>query len=213
MNTAEFERLQQRELDLEAEVACLRSQLQSQGRVPVERGSTTPAGPDELFSAVEKTRMPMILTDPNQPDDPIIFVNRAFQDLSGYSAEELLGRNCRFLQGPDTDPAQVAEIRRALAERRDIAIEILNHRRDGTTFVNELYISPVFDRDGRLLYHFGSQHDLTGHRNHRRRLEDGARWQRAIIDSSIDFAIVATDLDGRVTDWNTGAEHLLGWTA
>ena len=173
---------------------------------------STAAGHDELLSAVEKTRMPMILTDPNQPDDPIIFVNRAFLDLSGYGADELIGRNCRFLQGPNTDPVQVQRIRDALRTRQDIALDLLNYRKDGTAFLNELYISPVLGSDGRVLYHFGSQLDVTGYRDDRRALETSERRQRAVFDSALDFAIVVTDRDGIITDWNRGAEHVMGWT-
>ncbi len=217
MNEAEFERLQRRERELEVENARLRAQVgqddATPARITTAATRSTPVGAEELFSVVEKTRMPMILTDPNQPDNPIIFANRAFQELSGYSSDELLGRNCRFLQGPDTDPADVAQIRQALGTGQDIALEILNHRRDDTPFVNELYISPVFDRDGQLLYHFGSQLNVTGYRKDRRRLEETERQLRAIFDSAVDIAIIATDRDGRVTEWNAGAEHVLGWCA
>ncbi|MCJ2086699.1 PAS domain S-box protein [Methylobacterium sp. E-005] len=200
--------------ELEAEVMRLRSRPpEAEGKaVGLESRSTT-AGWDWLFAAVEKTRLPMILTDPNLPDDPIVFANRAFQELSGYGAEELLGRNCRFLQGPGTDPAQVQGIRDALAERRDTAIDILNYRRDGTPFLNELFISPILDREGRVLYHFGSQVDVSRYRDAGRRLAATERRQRAVFDSAVDFAIVVTDCDGLVTDWNTGAERIFGWTA
>ena len=165
-----------------------------------------------MLWAFEKTRMPMILTDPNMPDDPIIFVNRAFQDLSGYSADELVGRNCRFLQAPDTDPWQVQRIRDALREKQDIVVDLLNYRRDGTPFLNELYISPVLGPDGRVRYHFGSQLDVTGYRRDRKALEASERRQRAVFDSALDFAIVVTDRDGIITEWNSGAEHVMGWT-
>ena len=131
---------------------------------------TTPANPQQLFLVAEKTRMPLVLTDPNQPDNPIIFVNRAFQDLTGYSAGDLIGRNCRFLQGPGTDPEDAVRIREALAAHQDITLEILNYRRDGTPFVNSLFISPVFDDGGRLLYFFGSQLDVTERHNAQRQL-------------------------------------------
>ena len=71
-----------------------------------------------FFAAIEMTRMPMILTDPNLPDNPIAFANCAFQDLTGYTEEEVLGRNCRFLQGAHTDPEGVTELRQAVQEQR-----------------------------------------------------------------------------------------------
>jgi PAS domain S-box-containing protein len=80
------------------------------------------------------TRMPMVLTDPNLPANPIVFANRAFQDLTGYTEEEILGRNCRFLQGAHTDREAVAELRDAVSERRAVSVELLNYKRDGTPF-------------------------------------------------------------------------------
>ncbi|MEN3277585.1 MAG: hypothetical protein V7631_3375 [Massilia sp.] len=117
-----------------------------------------------FFAAVEMTRMPMLVTDPRQPDDPIVFVNRAFLDLTLYDEKDIIGRNCRFLQGPQTDQRTVDEIRAALAERRAVALDILNYKADGTPFWNALYIGPIFDRDGELLYFFASQMDITQRR-------------------------------------------------
>ncbi|MGU3665648.1 PAS domain S-box protein [Methylobacterium sp. A49B] len=166
-----------------------------------------------LFSAVDKTGLPMILTDPNQDDDPIVFTNRAFLELTGYGIDEVVGRNCRFLQGPDTEPDRVDAIRAALRENRDLTVEITNHRRDGTPFVNALFVGPVFDGEGRLRYRFGSQIDVTeAHRNRERLAESEAR-QRAIFDSASEMAIIVTDTAGTVTDWNVGATRILGWSA
>src|SRR3712207_2586623 len=97
-----------------------------------------------FFAAIEMTRMPMILTDPNKPDNPIAFANRAFLDLTGYAEEEIIGRNCRFLQGARTNPDHVAELRRAVDEQRAVSVEILNYKRDGTPFWNAVYVAPVF---------------------------------------------------------------------
>lgn len=119
-----------------------------------------------FFAAVEMTRMPMLITDPNQPDDPIVFVNGALLDLTLYQEEQLLGRNCRLLQGPDTDPRTVAEVREALAEQRAVAVDILNYKADGTPFWNALFIGPIFDKAGKLLYFFASQMDITQRRIH-----------------------------------------------
>ena len=118
-------------------------------------------GKDIFFAAVQMTRMPMCMSDPNHPDAPLVFANEAFQRMTGYSAAEIIGRNCRFLQGPDTDPDSLLEIRRAIAAREDVALELLNYKKDGTPFWNALYISPVFDADGQLIYLFGSQVDVT----------------------------------------------------
>jgi PAS domain S-box-containing protein len=114
--------------------------------------------------AVERTRMPMVVTDPRQPDAPIVLANQAFLDLTGYTAEEVLGRNCRFLQGPCTAAADIDAIRCGLSERRDVDVELLNYRKDGSTFLNQLAISHVFAEDGELLYYFGSQKDVTERR-------------------------------------------------
>ena len=117
-----------------------------------------------FFAAIEMTRMPMVLTDPNQPDNPIVFVNGAFLDLTMYREEEVLGRNCRLLQGEQTDPATVAELRAAVAEQRAVAVDILNYKADGRPFWNGLFAGPVFDQDGKLLYWFASQMDITRRR-------------------------------------------------
>lgn len=117
-----------------------------------------------FFAAIEMTRMPMIVTDPNLPDNPIIFANQAFLSTSGYEANEMLGKNCRFLQGEGTDRKTVVMIRKAIEQKTDIAVEIQNYRKDGTMFWNALFISPIFDRDGKLLYFFGSQLDVTRRR-------------------------------------------------
>jgi PAS domain S-box-containing protein len=117
-----------------------------------------------FFAAVEMTRMPMVVTDPRQDDNPIVFVNGAFLDLTGYTPDEVIGRNCRFLQGPDTDRNTVEELRRALAEHKAVAVDILNYKKDGARFWNGLFIGPVFDREGVLLYFFASQLDITSRR-------------------------------------------------
>ncbi len=106
----------------------------------------------------------MLVTDPNQADNPIVFANPAFLALTGYLQEELLGRNCRLLQGPQTDRATIALMREALRQRREINIEIINYRRDGSTFWNALYVCPVFGPAGELLYFFSSQMDVSRRR-------------------------------------------------
>lgn len=116
---------------------------------------------DPFAAAFKATRMPMIITDPRQDDNPIIFSNRAFSELTGYSPDELVGRNCRFLQGPDTDKQAVARISDAIREARPISEDLLNYRKDGSTFWNALFISPVRDEKDEVIYYFASQLDFT----------------------------------------------------
>lgn len=129
------------------------------------------SGKNIFFAAVSTTRMPMIVTDPNQSDNPIIFANEAFLEMTGYDTTELYGRNCRFLQGSDTDRYAVSQVKRAISEERDISVEILNYRKDGSSFWNALFISPVYNEAGELTYFFASQLDVS----RRRDAEDALR--------------------------------------
>jgi PAS domain S-box-containing protein len=129
----------------------------------IEHGGLDERG-NIFFAAVEMTRMPMLITDPRQPDNPIVFANGAFEDLTGYPQAEILGRNCRFLQGPDTDRTTVAELRQAVAEARAVAVDLLNYKADGTPFWNALFFGPIFDQEGTLLFFFASQMDITERR-------------------------------------------------
>lgn len=118
-----------------------------------------------FFAALQMTRMPMILTDPRQDDNPIVFANKAFLDLTGYEESEIVGRNCRFLQGSDTDRETVRAMRDAISTQEAISTEILNYRRDGSPFWNAVFIAPVYDDDGVLIYFFASQLDVTRRRS------------------------------------------------
>ncbi|KQP86566.1 histidine kinase [Methylobacterium sp. Leaf113] len=129
-------------------------------RIDAEMTSTVP-GSDPFAAAVRATRMPMVITDPQQADNPIVYVNDAFVTLTGYARDEIVGRNCRFLQGPETNLADVARVREAIERRVTIEIDLKNHRKDGTAFWNRLLVSPVFDPDGTLTYFFASQYDVT----------------------------------------------------
>ncbi|MEP9402143.1 histidine kinase famiy protein [Sphingomonas sp. VNH70] len=134
-------------------------------------GDMTDPHNEIFFAAVKTTRMPMIVTDPHRPDNPIIFANPAFINMTGYGWDELIGRNCRLLQGPDTDPDTIAEVRRAIEQQRETSVEVLNYKKNGSAFWNALFVSPVFDKAGKLRYFFASQLDVS----RRRDAEDGLR--------------------------------------
>ncbi|WP_369062211.1 PAS domain-containing protein [Caulobacter sp. 73W] len=121
-------------------------------------------GTDPFVAAVRATRMPMVITDPRLDDNPIVFANDSFCAFTGYDRAEVLGRNCRFLQGRDTDPKAVRKIGEALAEAAPLKIDILNYRKDGSAFWNRLFVAPVPDAHGDLAYFFASLVDVTDER-------------------------------------------------
>ncbi|WP_435418094.1 PAS domain-containing protein [Parerythrobacter aurantius] len=118
--------------------------------------------PAQLFlETTQQTRMAIAISDPHGPDSPIVYVNQAFIDLTGYRRDEVLGRNCRFLQGPATDRDAVARLRTGIEERRYTVVDLLNYRKDGTPFWNAVHVGPIFGADGKLEYFYGSQWDIT----------------------------------------------------
>lgn len=116
----------------------------------------------KLLQSIDLSPIAMLVTDPTLPDNPIRFANAAFCALTGYEKPEILGRNCRFLAGRATDPADSAKLRSAIQQERPALVEIVNHRRDGTPFRNGVMITPLFDIEGKLRWFLGSQVDL-GH--------------------------------------------------
>jgi PAS domain S-box-containing protein len=114
-----------------------------------------------LLAAVAHSGEPMVLSDARQPDTPMIAVNAAFEALTGYSRVELIGHNCRLLQGPGTDPATRARIGRCVRAGEGCIEWVVNYRKDGKAFWNLLFISPVFGLDGTLRHHLGNQLDIT----------------------------------------------------
>lgn len=136
-------------------------------RYAIERGRTgealrrVAAENERLAAAIGNLETGVVMTDPNAPDNPVIFANSAFLRMTGYEADEVIGRNLRFLQGPDTDPIAVDEVRQAIAARRACEVVLLNYRKDGTPFWNQLTINPVHDDAGVLTHFIGLQTDVT----------------------------------------------------
>lgn len=101
------------------------------------------------------------LSDPDQPDNPIVYANEAFELITGYDRDEIVGRNCRFLQGDDRDQPEIERIREALREHSRVTVTLRNYRKDGALFHNQFSIRPVFDQQGKLIYYLGTQYDVT----------------------------------------------------
>lgn len=101
------------------------------------------------------------LADPDEPDMPLVYVNAIFEQMTGYSQQETLGRNCRFLQGDDRDQPEIMALREAVAAAESKTVTLRNYRKDGTLFHNRLSITPLFNSRGQLVYYLGVQYDVT----------------------------------------------------
>jgi PAS domain S-box-containing protein len=115
----------------------------------------------DVARLIEHTPIASVLSAPRLPDNPIIACNQLFCDLTGYPPEEVLGRNCRFLSGPGTEPWLSDEIRRGVEEHQPVLVEILNYKKDGTPFRNAVLVAPIYDNAGELSYFVGSQIEMA----------------------------------------------------
>ncbi|WP_392435949.1 EAL domain-containing protein [Chlorogloeopsis fritschii PCC 9212] len=153
----------------------------------------------------------IILTDVNQPDNPIIYVNPAFEKMTGYCAGEVIGRNCRFLQGNERDQAVVEELRIAIQEQRECHVILRNYRKDGTPFWNELYVAPVFDAFGCLTHFIGVQNDITQHLEATEALREREEQYRRIVETATE-GIWVLDKDNKTRFVNQQMATMLGYT-
>lgn len=120
-------------------------------------------------NAMDEAPIGIVITDPDREDNPIVYANEQFAELTGYPADEVTGRNCRFLQGPETDPEPVATMRTAIDTAEPVSVELRNYRKDGSVFWNRVTIAPVEDDAGTVTHFVGFQEDVTErkHREHR----------------------------------------------
>lgn len=127
-------------------------------------GHLIKGAPDLLKSILEGSPDTISVSDVTQPDLPLTYVNPAFTQTTGYGSDEALGRNCRFLQGENTNRDDVARIRKAIEEQKPIDIVLLNYRKDGEPFLNALRMAPIFDKSEQLSAYLGIQRDITQER-------------------------------------------------
>lgn len=125
----------------------------------------------------------IVISDARQPDLPVIYVNPAFERITGYSAAEVLGKNCRFLKGSDCDQPELTQLRAALQAGKPCIVILRNYRRDGTLFWNELSISPIYDSSGTLTHFIGIQTDVTERKQFEAALQQAKDQMRAILDA------------------------------
>jgi PAS domain S-box-containing protein len=148
----------------------------------------------------------IIIADATQPDLPVVYVNRAFEKITGYSAQEVLGKNCRFLEGTDRDQKGLQEVRRALKEQRDCRVLLRNYRKDGAPFWNDLFVSPVRNDMGRVVQYVAIQQDVTEREQTTRRLATDAAVVRALAESPSLYEAVPRILQAicQAQEWDLG---------
>ncbi|MFP4354245.1 MAG: PAS domain-containing protein [Phycisphaerae bacterium] len=146
------------------------------GQYPIAEHVDCPANAEQLASlfapAMSVNREGIVITDSLDPGEPIIYVNQGFQRITGYAPGDVIGRNCRFLQGPQTDPEQTNRIRQAIREGRDVVVQLLNYRKDGSTFWNLVSITPIYNAAGKVVHRIGLQLDVTKRREAELALEE-----------------------------------------
>lgn len=198
------------QLELRLNLAALAKSIAERERVEASLRKAA-ANNLQLAQALAAASDGVVITDPNQPDNPIIYANPAFSRITGYHVEEIMGRNCRFLQGADTDPEAIAQIRQAIAERREVKATLLNYRVCGQPFWNELKISPVFSAEGDLLYFIGIQTDIT----ERKQLEAELRHREQELADFCENAAIGlhwVGADGKILWANQAELDLLGYS-
>lgn len=156
--------------------------------------------------AITATRNGIVIVDARLPDSPTIYVNPAFERITGYSASEVIGRNCRFLQGAATEQAGLSELRSALNHGQSATVNLRNYRKDGTLFWNQLSVSPIHDSQGNLTHFVGIQNDIT----ERQQVEHSLKQQLAAIEAAID-GIAILDAEGRYVYLNSAHVQLFGY--
>ncbi|WFP50996.1 PAS domain-containing protein [Methylomonas sp. EFPC3] len=117
--------------------------------------------PQVLSAILDECVNGVTLADPDQEDAPIVYANKAFERLTGYGQDEIIGHNCRFLQGKDRDQEARFQIAEAMQRHEAVEVTLRNYRKDGSLFHNRLKIVPLFDRKQRVIYYLGVQYDIT----------------------------------------------------
>ena len=161
--------------------------------------------------AMDEANVGITISDPTSDDNPLVYVNDGFVEQTGYSREEAIGRNCRFLQNDDRDQVALTYLREAIAADEDITVELRNYRKDGEQFWNRLSVTPIFDEAGELVNHVGIQQDVTTVRESQRELRAERERFELLMESTDEYAFLTADDEGLIQTWNDSAANLFGY--
>ena len=151
-----------------------------------------------LQQAIGDAPVPITLADPSQEENPLVYVNGAFEKETGYSPEEALGRDRRFLQGHNTDPDKSTALRDAIDSEEPISLELRNYRKNGTEFWNRLTIAPIYDDGGQLVRYLGTQENITERKEREQKLSEVKNQYQTLVNNYPDGAVVLYDQKGEV---------------
>lgn len=162
-----------------------------------------------LQQAIDDANVSITLADPSQTDYPLEYVNNAFEEMTGYQPKETLGRNCRFLQGEDTDPEKVAALREAINDEESLSVELRNYRKDGTKFWNKLTVTPIYDDEGNLVRYLGTQEDVTERKERERQLTELNQATQALMmaNSRQEVANIGVEAASGILNLQANAIH------
>ena len=165
-----------------------------------------------LDRAINAAGEGICITGPNEAGNPLVYVNHGFEQLTGYPAAEVLGQNMRFLQGPDTDRAAVDQMRAAIESEQEFTTELLNYRKDGTPFWNQISITPVKDAAGKVSHFVAILHDLTDRKRVDEALRDSEVRYRRLFEAAKDGILILDAETGMVMDVNPFLVKMLGFS-
>jgi PAS domain S-box-containing protein len=164
--------------------------------------------------ALAATSNGIIIADARLAYNPVIYVNSAFEEMTGYSATDVIGQNCRFLQGTDTQQPALNQLRLSIKAGRSCKVTLRNYRKNGMMFWNELSISPIYDENSKLSHFIGIQRDVSDVYEELclRKLAEASLRRQALTFENMHDGVMITDLTGNIIDWNPAAEKMFGYT-
>lgn len=152
----------------------------------------------------------VVILDPHQADHPVIYVNHGFTELTGYSFEEAVGQRCWMLCGEGTDPGAISTVDDALKSHRTVTVELVNYRKDGRWFWNEVHIHPIYDKKDRLIFFLVLQNDVSARKEAERKLKDREQRYKSLFENN-PAIVCSCDRNGRITELNPVVEQISGY--
>ncbi len=165
---------------------------------------------NQFREAMDSANSGIVMTDHRQPDEPIIYANKAFEEITGYSREEVRGRNCRFLQGEDRNQRELETVRNSMEKGESCRVTLRNYTKTGNLFWNDMKLAPVRDEEGIITHHVGIQQDITDQVEARRQVEEKQQQWSALVNQIPDAVMISTGEEGEIEYINQAGAYMYG---